>query len=623
MHQIVFGTAGHIDHGKTALVKALTGTNTDCLPEEKTRGISIDIGFAYLNDRISIIDVPGHEKFIRNMTSGAANVHFALIVIAIDDGIMPQTVEHLNILKILGVNKGIVALTKLDLVNDEEWITLIEEDIKSLLSSMNFFISDIHRIDSITGKGVEELKSGMLSFLDNDIKYSRITDFRMNVDRVFSKTGFGTVITGTVIGGVLSKGDTIEIFPQEISAKVRGLQSHGGIVDTVKSGDRAAINISNIRGEKIKRGTIIGSPGSFSPTKYIIANISLIEKTKWKLKNNQRLRFHFGTQEVLGRILLAGNIQIQSYTSLNLFIILEVKVSVLYDEKFLIRSYSPVETIGGGIVLERIFNYRWKTICERVVQMPLKSKDRFYYLVNLDWRKPLTLDEWRNVFQITDKMIKSWITKNLIHDQETGFIFSLDNINKSKTEIKSTFNYFYKKNPFRKILNIDVLIKKLNWDENWLNYIINQLVEEKIIIKSNGGYSYRNYELILSNQDKKEISEVRSLLKTFHNQPVLIKEIISKLGFKPKRTSNLLFFLLDRGEIEFIGQDLWLDKNFLNNIISNIKIHFKSKKELTINDFKLLTGLSRKTAIPLLEYFDSKKITFRNKDVREIGSKLN
>ena len=623
MHQIVFGTAGHIDHGKTALVKALTGKNTDSLPEEKTRGISIDIGFAYLNDRISIIDVPGHEKFIRNMAAGAANIHFALIVIAIDDGVMPQTVEHLNILKFLGVNKGIVALTKMDLVNDKEWISLIEQDIKSLLSSMNFFISDIHRIDSITGKGIERLKSGMLSFLDNNIHSSKTTHFRMNVDRVFSKTGFGTVFTGTVIGGVLSKGDTIELFPQEVSAKVRGLQSHGGVVDKVEFGDRAAINIPNIKGTQLKRGTIIGKPGSFSPTEYIIANISLIENTKWRLKKNQRLRFHFGTQEVLGRISLIDDVKIQNHSSLNLIVILESKVSVLFYEKFLIRSYSPVETIGGGIVLERIFNYRWKAISKRAVQMPVESKHRFYYLVDQDWRKPLTLKEWRNIFQITDNEMNSWIAKKLIHDQKTGFIFSLDNVKKSKNAIKSAFKYFYKKNPFRKIINIDLFIKKLNWHENWLIYIINQLVDEKIITKGNGGYILINYRLTLSNKDKKEISNVRYSIKDLHNKPFLIKEIISKLGFKPKRTADLLFLLRDKGEIEFIGQDIWLDKIGLNNMISNIKIHFKSKKVLTINDFKSITGLSRKTAIPLLEYFDSKKITFRNDNVRVEGSKLN
>ena len=622
MHQIVFGTAGHIDHGKTALVKALTGKNTDGLPEEKIRGISIDIGFAYLNDRISIIDVPGHEKFIRNMAAGAASIHFALFVIAIDDGIMPQTVEHLNILKFLGVNKAIVALTKIDLVKDEEWIALIEEDIKSLFSSNNFFISGVHKVDSITGKGVKSLKRGMLSFLKKEIEFSKTAHFRMNVDRVFSKTGFGTVITGTVIGGVLSKGDIIELFPQEICAKVRGLQTHGGITNKVKFGDRAAINIANLKERQIKRGTIIGEPGTFFPTKHIIAHINLIENTNWKLKNNQRLRFHFGTQEVLGRILLTEKKNRQNHNSLNLIIILETKVSVLFDEKFLIRSYSPVETIGGGIVLERIFNYKWKLIGKRAAQIPVDSQLRFYFLVNQDWQFPLTLKEWKNIFQINDDKINSWINGKLIFDQKTGFIFSLNNVKKSKAAMKSAFKYFYKKNPFRKILNIDIIIKKLNWDKEWLYFIINQLGNDKIIKKDNGGYTLNEYELTLSDKDKKEISKVRYLLKKLDDKPFLIKEIISNLDLKPKRAADLLFLLRDKGEIEFIGQDFWLGKIGLDKMISNINIHFISKKVLTVNDFKGLTGLSRKTAIPLMEYLDSKKITIRHDNVRIKGSKL-
>ena len=218
------------------------------------------------------------------MAAGAANIHFALIVVAINDGIMPQTIEHVNILKILGVEECIVALTKIDLAEDEEWIKLIEEDVKQLLSSKKFLIGGIHKVDSISGKGIKELKNSMLSFLNNNTQIRQATRFRMNIDRVFSKTGFGTVVTGTVIGGELSKGDTIELFPQEIHAKVRGLQSHGGVVEKVTFGDRAAINLSNIKEGQVKRGTILGEPGRFLPTKYIIANIGLVDNIDWKLK---------------------------------------------------------------------------------------------------------------------------------------------------------------------------------------------------------------------------------------------------------------------------------------------------------------------------------------------------
>ena len=622
MHQIVFGTAGHIDHGKTSLVESLTGDNTDHLPEEKKRGITIDIGFAYLNERISIIDVPGHEKFIRNMAAGAANIHYGLVVIAADDGIMPQTIEHLNILKFLGIDKGIVAITKIDLVQDKEWLELVEEDIQSLLVSIDFSTCGIYKVDNISRKGIEGLKSAMISFLDFDILLAKINTFRMNVDRVFSKTGFGTVVTGTVNGGKLKKGDDVELFPQETSAKVRTLQSHGKIVNKVEFGDRAAINLSNIKGIELKRGTIIGEPNSFFPTKYIIANINLIKDSKWILKNKQRLRFHFGTQEIFGRISFSNDIKNKMNKSFNVVIILESEVSTLIDEKFLIRSYSPVETIAGGIVLDRLFKYKFQKAKERASELPLNLKDRFFYFVKQDWENPKNLKEWIEVLQMPQEKIKSWITKDLIFDLKSGLIFSLPNEKKSKKRITKTFKYFYSKNPFRKTLSIDVFLKKLKWNESWLNYIINLLVSEKVIKEYDGGYVLNDFEIRLTDQDDRDLNNIKSLLKSFKNKPFLSKDIISKFGLKPKRVSDLLFLLRNEGEIEFIGQDFWLDKNSLNKVISDVKSHFNLKKELSVNKFKSITGLSRKTAIPLLEYFDSKKLTLRSNNMRLKGEKL-
>ena len=243
MPQVVVGTAGHIDHGKTSLVKALTGTDTDRLLEEKERGMTIDLGFAYLNESITLIDVPGHEKFIRNMAAGAANIHYGLLVVAADDGVMPQTREHLDILTLLGVNKGWVALTKTDLVQDSDWIDLVELDIQELLEDRGFDSLSLTRINNLTGDGVESLKSDILSLaVDQKFNFSS-ENFRMNVDRVFTKTGFGTVVTGTVLNGSIKPGDEIEILPSQSRVKIRGLQSHGGSARTVQSGDRAALNL--------------------------------------------------------------------------------------------------------------------------------------------------------------------------------------------------------------------------------------------------------------------------------------------------------------------------------------------------------------------------------------------
>ena len=245
MQQVVIGTAGHIDHGKTALVKALTGTNTDTLVQEKQRGITIDLGFAYLNENITIVDVPGHQKFIRNMVAGASTVHIALLVIAADDGIMPQTVEHLHILNSLSIDNGITVITKVDLV-DDEWSDLIVSEVKEIEANTIFEDGPILKVDNLSGKGINNLKQTIIS-LAKTIKFKQGSEyFKMHVDRVFSKKGYGPVVTGTVKSGRIAIGNKIEILPEKLIAQVRGIQTHGGDVQEVNSGDRAALNLTNI-----------------------------------------------------------------------------------------------------------------------------------------------------------------------------------------------------------------------------------------------------------------------------------------------------------------------------------------------------------------------------------------
>ena len=304
MPQIVIGTAGHIDHGKTSLVKALTGIDTDQLIEEKRRGMTIDLGFAYLNDCLTIIDVPGHEKFIRNMTAGASGIHFALIVVAADDGIMPQTKEHIEILTLLGINKGWVAITKVDLIKDLEWIDLIELDIRDYLLKCGFHPFSFHRVNNLTGEGIGKLNDNIQS----DIAPIKLTGprkyFRMNVDRFFNITGFGTVVTGTVIQGQITTGASVEILPNNLVTKIRNIHSHGKKVNKISSGDRAAINLAHTKTNILNRGSVISTPKIIKMTKRIIAHIKMIKTTDWSLKNKQRVRIHFGTSQVLARVLI-------------------------------------------------------------------------------------------------------------------------------------------------------------------------------------------------------------------------------------------------------------------------------------------------------------------------------
>ena len=622
MAQIVVGTAGHIDHGKTSLVKALTGTDTDHLSEEKTRGMTIDLGFAYLNESITIIDVPGHEKFIRNMVAGAANIHFGILVVAADDGVMPQTREHLDILTLLGVHRGIVALTKIDLIQDDEWLDLVELDVQELMASASFEPVAIHRINNLTGDGVNDLKNDILNLADGYNAVSGSEIFRLNVDRIFSKTGFGTIVTGTVQNGMISNGDDIELLPNGIKTKIRGIQTHGGPTDSAAVGDRAALNLLNIKPKILKRGTVLATPNCLKTTNRIIANLTLTPHTDWIVKNKQRLRFHLGTARLLGRVSLANKHQYKKGDSGNVLIDLESPVAVAMDDRFVVRSYSPMETIAGGIVLDPLPIGKWSDIKERTLQLPLEPRSRFEYVLNQDWKLPKTKKEWQLLFFKFEKQINEWVRELNINESKDGILFSNKALEKGESELKSFFRQSYQQNPFRSVLSVDGITAQLKWSEQWLQVVIVKMTEEGTLAEETGGFSLIGFEPSFSRQDLDELKAIEFTLKKSGPEPILVKEIIAQLSFNPKRIGDLLHLLFNQGKAVNLGNNFWLNRSNLDQVIADMHKLFKLKNEMAVSDFKGLTGLSRKTAIPLLEYLDKKHYTIRNENVRLRGEAL-
>jgi len=620
MGQVVLGTAGHIDHGKTSLVKALTGTNTDRLAEEKKRGMTIDLGFAYLTESITIIDVPGHEKFIRNMVAGAANIHFGLLVIAADDGVMPQTREHLNILTLLGVTKGIVALTKTDLVNDDEWLDLVELDITELLNEIGFDAISIHRINNLSGDGVEGLKSDILAMADNFQPNSSSHQFRLNVDRVFSKTGFGTIITGTVQNGSAKNGDDIEILPSGIKTKIRGLQSHGGTTDSVVAGDRAALNLAHVKSSDLTRGTVLATPDCLQSSNRILANISMTNSTEWIIKNKQRVRFHMGTSEILGRV---SGIKLEKGQSGNVIIDLESPVAVAMDDRFVVRSYSPMYTIAGGLVIDPKPLGKWSVLRHRSENLPIDPKKRFGYLIDEDWKIPKTKTEWQSLFFISNSILDEWIVDLHIIESESGILYSESGLENGKKDLKSYFDESYEKNPFRAVLSSDGILNQLKWSEVWFEIVMKTILKNDIISEEKGGFSLLGYNPEFSQNDLEELGKIEFILTQSGFEPILLKEITEASGFKPKRVGDLIHLLFAQGKVENLGNSFWLNRSNLDNIIHDIRDYFSSKEQLAVADFKEITGLSRKTAIPLLEYLDKKHFTVRQENVRLKGDALN
>ena len=334
MKQAVIGLAGHIDHGKTALVKALTGVNTDSLTEEQKRGMTIDIGFAFLNENITLIDVPGHEKFVKNMMAGVSGVDVALLVIAADDGVMPQTREHFEILNLLNIPIGIIAINKIDLA-DDDWLDLVELEICELVQGSFMENAPIIKVSAETGDGV---------------------------DAVFSMKGFGTVVTGTVNSGSLKIGDIVELLPGEIKTKVRGLQSHGHDVQQVKIGDRAAINLQGVEKKQIARGSQIAEHGYIQSINQVGVILKLLSSARKPIVQNQRIRIHLGTQEVMARVALATGKSLQPGNECPALLRMEHSLITVRGDMFIIRSFSPVITIGGGEILEVLIKEKWNVI---------------------------------------------------------------------------------------------------------------------------------------------------------------------------------------------------------------------------------------------------------------------
>ena len=620
MTQIVIGTAGHIDHGKTALVKALTGINTDQLKEEKSRGITIDLGFAHLNEKITIIDVPGHEKFIRNMVSGVSTINIALLVIAADDGVMPQTREHLQILLLLGIPHCVIALTKTDMINDPDWVDLVEMDIKDLLESTHYKSAPIIRTSVSPESGITELRQLIL----NEAEKVKLTldrgFFRLPVDRMFIKTGFGVVVTGTVISGSLSVGDEIDCLPIGKHCKVRSIQSHGENVQSVEMGDRAAINVVGIEKDEVGRGSELIETGRIKPTTIIIAHIQLIKGIRWELKSKQRVRIHLGTSEVLGRVSIAQK-RIKSGESGNVCIRLENPLVTAMDDRFVMRSYSPMETIGGGVILDTNPKGNWKEIRHWMTDLSLKKSKRYLQFIERFWKQPKSEEEWRKIFHCsTQELQELFSDKNL--GVNNKMVIDLKKLNHAQKILVKRIEKYHKDVPYRKSISNDFLQKELKFSGEFLNVVITQCIEKNTIRKIDGGFALKNHKILLSLDDQRKADLISEYLNQCLFEPQSLLTIQDKIQLKPDSVLELLHVLKGQGKSIELSNGLWLSNPNFDKLKEKLNVYFSSRDSLSVSEFKSLTHLTRKTAIPFLEFLDKNRFTDREGNVRVKGEML-
>ncbi|MBN2092557.1 selenocysteine-specific translation elongation factor [candidate division KSB1 bacterium] len=625
---IVMGTAGHIDHGKTSLVRALTNMETDRLEEEIARGMTIDLGFAFLGENITIIDVPGHERFIRNMVAGVSTIDLVLFVIAADDGIMPQTIEHLEILNLLQIKQGIIVLNKIDLV-DEEWLELVEEEIRELVKATFLAQAPVMRVSSLQQTGIPQLTEKIFQLAQQIPPRKDRGVFRLPIDRVFTMKGFGTVVAGTVLSGNLQVDQTIELLPKRTPLRVRGLQIHGKSVSKVVTGDRAAINLAGIEKEEVQRGDVLAAPGIYQPTMFYDTKIYLLKSTGKSIKHNTRVHLHIGTSEVTARLRLLETDELKPGTEAFAQLSCEAPVVAETGDRFVLRNYSPMFTLGGGIILQvnppryRRFDstlIQRLQILERgdlldiVEQATLKGKIILKPLEEIIKATGLPENElWPFLNQLIDSTnIQRYSNKN-----KTYLIHST-HVSNYQEQILKRLEIFHQNQPLKQGLSASEIHSLLNLSSElfFAQQILQKLVDTGKIEFSGAKVRLANYSILLSPELEKLKNQIENYFQEQKYSPPHTNEIITQFKRQNPDVEKIIAYLLEHKILIYIDDGYLLHRNWVQEARHILLKHFQTKNELTVGEFRDYLQASRKYVVPLLNYFDQQGITTRQEDIR-------
>ena len=634
MKQIILGTAGHIDHGKTSLVKAMTGIDTDRLKEEKERGITIELGFAHLElpsgQILGIVDVPGHEKFVKNMVAGATGVDLVALVIAADEGVMPQTREHLEICQLLRVKKGLVVLTKIDMV-DQEWLELVKEDVSAFMAETFLAGSPIVPVSSVTGQGIKELV-GVLDGLVKEIPERETSGFfRLPVDRVFTMKGFGTVVTGTTISGLIRTADEVTVYPQGLDARIRGIQVHNQEVNEVSAGLRTAINLQGVEKEQLERGNVLATKDSLRATRMVDVVLDHLKSAPRKIKNRAKVRFHTGTSEIIATVVLLDKDELNPGDTCFAEIRLEYPVAVLARDRYVLRSYSPVRAIAGGEILNAYPQKKKRfseaalselkvlnsgNLSEITEQFVLASRfdgvaqSELPFLTNASRKK---LEEIMKTLQAKKKIIQ--------YDKEKGTLIHAENLKNARDQILSILNQYHKDFPLKVGLLKEELRSRTasSGDSKLFNFLITQLGQEGIVVQEKEVLRLKDHRVTLAQDQEKVRQQIEEIYLKGALQPPYFKELTEK--FPGNSGTDVLQVMVKDGILIKVKEDLFFHKDVIEELKERLVAVLKEKGEIDTPQFKEMTGASRKYTIPLLEYFDITQVTMRIGDKRVLRKK--
>ncbi|TKB09400.1 selenocysteine-specific translation elongation factor [Desulforhopalus sp. IMCC35007] len=643
MREIVLGTAGHVDHGKTSFIRALTGFETDRLKEEQKRGITIELGFAYLDlpcgHRIGIVDVPGHEKFVKTMVSGVSGIDILAFIVAADEGIMPQTVEHFEICRLMGVEQGIIIVTKKDMV-DPDWLEMVNEEIQEFCADSFLEGAPIINVSSTTGEGIEEVRDEINKIVAGFSFHEVFGPFRLSVDRIFAIKGFGAVVTGTSISGRTAVGEDLRIYPTERRAKIRGIQVHSSAVDEVEAGHRTAINLQGVSKSEIERGMVLAPDNTLQASYMLDCQFFYLASNPKPLKHRSRVRVHVGTAEIIGRISLLDRDEVQPGEEVPVQVLLEEKAVVWPEDRFVIRSYSPVATIGGGVILGNVSPRKRKRLLDGDRQYNLEMyqklkdgsvEDKILFLLKESRELGLTADEVGIRLGLFGKHLKKALQdpistkKMVVVDSATQRYVVAEIAENIKQLFVNYLTQYHKTNPLLQGLAKEELRTSLGReiDQKVYSYCLNELIRKGVVIQEESIVRMADHEVAL----KADEEQLRKDLDAWFIQRGLstptIKETMEHFEEYPgKLVKEVINLDIRDGKIIKVSESLYYSKRILDPLIDSVKKHIETNGEIDAPAFKELTGLTRKFSIPILEYLDREKITMRIGDKRILRKKV-
>ena len=637
MNHFVLGTAGHVDHGKTALIKALTGIDTDRLKEEKERGITIELGFTSLilpsGQIIGIVDVPGHEKFIKNMVSGAAGIDLVLLVIAADEGIMPQTKEHLHICSLLGITRGLVALTKIDLV-EKDWLELVKSEIIEFLHGSFLEDAPIVPVSAVKQEGLSDLIGAIEATTGQIIEKADDGIFRLPVDRVFTMKGFGTIVTGTLVSDRIKVGEEVQILPEGLISRIRGIQVHNQPVEEAWSGQRTAINLQGAEKSSINRGDVLVRPQTVWPSQRLDIFVEYLAANSKNLKNRALVRLHTGTSEVIARIILLEKDELTPGEKAFAQLVLVNKTVVVAGEYFVLRSYSPVTTIGGGQIIdpqpvkhkrrnEKVISdlnqLQSGSLPERISAIMERTGFTGINLPGLAFRLGVNA---RKIKEVLENLFSR--QKAILLDSEDTTVISEYFYNQLEELITRNIAAYHEKNPLQEGISKEELKAALDSpvSTKLFNMALRSLGKKEIIVSDKDNVRLAKYQIQLTGGLDSIRLDIAGIYKKAGLTPPALTDVIADFKDQKAKAQSIIKLMVKDGDLIKINEDLCFARESLDQLRKDYKALLMKDGKATPVSFKELTGLSRKYIIPLMEYFDMNKLTVRVGDHRILREKI-